>query len=263
MKNFRDYITESTKANKFIIKFANKPSDENLSVIESWLKRYNLIEMAAPVLIEDSHCDFIDIPTKSVHSVTIILGMPVSQYMLLQDLKTAINMPEKLMVIRSENEPIEQYAQFDAWSRAENKKAKDAGEVAGPRLSTNSEYFDAERIQDGELFGNEYNKKLLSYLAGVQQQRPSVEAEPAAPLFSWIQMKDADKREPSQDESDFNAHLDTPKPTSTGSAESTVIDAKLVNNTGTMSDNALPLVKFFQDPKTGKGKQVLKPAEGK
>jgi len=261
MKNFRDYLSESSKAHVYFIKFAVRPTDEQVKTIESWLKKYDLVNSDGPVLIEDNHKDFIDVHNRQVHSMKVTLGMPVSQYILLQDLKDAANISEKMMAVRSSNEPIELYSQFDAWERQAEAKAKADGEVAGARLSTDREYHAAEQPPADDLFGNEYNKKLLTYLAGVAESRPTMEVDPPAPLFSWIQMEDVAPGEPMQDTSNFNAHIKgAPMPISSGNDDAPV-DDKWLNNAGTMSNDAIPQVKFFKDPKTGKAKQVLKPVE--
>lgn len=261
MKNFKDYLAESAKSYGFVIKFATKPTDEQIGIIESYLKRYDLREISKPSLIEDAHKDFIDIPYRQVHSMNVTLGMPISQYILLQELKIAANISEKLMVVRSSNEPIEIYSQFDQWSRKTDADAKKDDEISGPRLSTDREYTAAEQPQADPLFGDEYNKKLLTYLAGVAESRPTMNVDPPAPLFSWLQMEDVAPGEPMQDTSNFNSHIkDAPMPIVDGN-DTEPVDEKFMNSSGTMSDDAIPSVKFYKSEKTGKVTQVQKPTE--
>jgi hypothetical protein len=260
MRSFKDYLAESALSHVFTIKFANEPTQEQTDTIAAWLKRYDLREIQKPQLIENSHKDFIDIPNRKVYEMKITLGMPISQYILLQDLTRAANISEKFMVVRSQNEPIEQYARYDVWSRQQDAEETASGMKPAARLSTDREYLQAEQPTVDPLFGNEYNKKLLSYLAGVADSRPSMNVEAPAELFSWLQMEDIAPGEPKQDTSDFNAHLDTPKPVETGELKEPV-STKMLTNNGTMSDNSKPVVKFYKDPTTGKAKQVLQPAE--
>ena len=262
MKNLRDYLSESNKNYQYVIKFAQQPSDSQVDAIKSWLSKYDLRGAESPALIEDSHNDFIDISDKDVYCMNVVIGVPISQYMMLQDLKSAAKIPEKFIVVRSIDEPIEQYANYDSWSRKEDSDAAKAGMTSGPRLSTDREYTDAEQPLATDLFGNEYNKKLLSYLAGVSDSRPSMNVDPPAPLFSWIKMEDIAPGEPHQDTSDFNAHIDTPKPTTSGS-DVPPVDQKFKTQSDAMADTALPVVKFYKDPSTGATKQVVKPVERK
>lgn len=263
MKKFKEYLAESSKKYSFVIKFASKPSDETINSIETWLKKYDLIDMSSLTAIENSQKDFIDITDKDVHQMSIIIGMPISQYILLQDIKSAANIPEKCIVVRSDNEPIEQYSSFNSWERTVNKDAVDDGLVPAARISTSSTYTNEEEpVVKDQLFGDEYNKKLLSYLKNIENERATDQVDPPAPLFSWLSMKNADDREPAQDITDFNANIDSLKPATTGSKEPPISDTFLTNS-GTISDNALPSVKFFKNEKTGATKQVLKPVEKK
>lgn len=260
MKNFIEYLAESAASYNFTIKFASQPTEEQIQIITAWLQKYDLKTITDPVKIEHNHKDFIDQTNREVYAVDIEIGLPVSQYILLQDLTRAANISEKYMVVRSHNEPIEQYSRYDVWSRQQDEEEKKAGMKAGPRLSTERTYSPAEQPIVDPLFGNQYNEKLLAYLADVKETRVSEKVEPAAPLFSWLQLEDIQPGEPKQDTSDFNAHIKTPKPVTKGSKETPVSD-KFVNTSSEIRDNAIPKVKFYKDPKTGKAKQVIKPME--
>jgi len=261
MKNLKEYLAEGKKTYGFVVKFAVKPTNEQVAAMETWLKRYDLSEFTEPTHLVSDHLDFIDIPNKEVHMMRVVLGMPISQYILLQDLRSVINLAEKLMVVRSDNEPVERYAHLDALERQIDAKAKADGEVQAARLSTDREYLKAEQPGANNLFGDEYNRKLLSYLAGVKDTRPTMHVDPPAPLFSWIQMEDVAPGEPHQDLSDFNAHIGGVKPATSG-GDDPPIQEKNTTNTGTMSDDTVPTVKFLKNAKTGKARQeVLKPGD--
>ena len=260
MKNFKEYLAESSKDHNYVIKFSQQPTEEQVQIIAEWLKRYELKAFAKPQKIEKDHMDFIDIPNKDVYKIEFTIGTPCVSYILQQDLRVCSNIPEKYIVVRGASEPIERYAEYDIWRRLADKEADDAGDEHAARLSTNREYDATEQPQAGPLFGNDYNKGLLKYLAGVADSRPNMEVHPSAPLFSWLQMEDIEPGEPIQDTSDFNAQFDTPKPVTTGDKRKPV-DDHYMNSKGTMSDNAIPKLKFFKDPKTGKAKQVVQPVE--
>jgi len=258
MKNFKEYLAESSKEHNYVIKFSQQPTEEQVKIIGEWLKRYDLKSVTFPEKIEDDHMDFIDIPNKDVYKMSFTIGTPCVSYILQQDLRLCSNIPEKYIVVRGASEPIERYAEYDVWRRLEDKEAEIAGEDHAARLNTNREYDATEQPQVGPLFGNEYNKGLLSYLAGVADSRPSMEINPSAPLFSWLQMEDIEPGEPMQDTSDFNAQFNAPKPVTKG-ADKRPIDDTYMNSKGTMSDNAIQKIKFFKDPTTGKAKQVVQP----
>lgn len=262
MLGFKKYLAESTKNYQYVIKFAINPSADQMSIIETWLKRFDVKDFSPVSIVENDTKDFINVPNRTVYAAKFTLGTPVSQYILLQDLKTAANISEDLMVVRSSNEPVEMYAEEDVWSKTENAKAKADGKVPAARLSTDRLYNNAEQPPANPLFGNEYNKKLLSYLAGVEESRPSMEVEPSAPLFSWIKMKeDVSPGEPHQDTSNFNQYIkDAPMPASKGSKKDP-IKSEYIGTQDQMSDGSIPTVKFFKKQKSGKTNQVVKPVK--
>lgn len=262
MKSLKDYLLENATEHKFVIKFAEEPTANQVDIIEKWLSRYDLKSVQKPKAIQNDDIDFAGLPNKQIYVMSVGLGMPISQYILLQDLKLASNISEKFLIVRSENEPIEQYVSNNEWEKYEDKLASKNGLVPAARLSTDRLYTDAEQPPVDNLYGDQYNKKLLTYLAGIAQDRPSMQLEPKSTLFSWLKLEDISPGEPHQDTSDFNAYIDTPKPVSKG--ENTLpIDTHYVNSKGTMSNNSIPQVKFYKDPVTGKAKQVVKPVEGK
>lgn len=258
MKNFKKYLAESARDHVYIIKFAMKPTEEQIEVIENWLTRFDLKSISKLAEIENTTKDFIDVPNRKIYVIEVTLGTPVSQYILLQDLKIAANISEDHMVVRSSDEPIQIYAEVDSWKRSQNDAAKKSGFTSAARLSTDRLYTDAEQPPVKNLFGNEYNKNFLSYLASVEESRPSQVIEPPAPLFSWIK-EEVVPGEPQQDTSDFNKHIDTPKPVNKGS-DTVPVDTKFVDSHGQMSNSAIPVVKFTQNKKTGKSKQTVMPA---
>lgn len=257
MKNFKKYLAESAKDHVYIIKFAMKPTEEQVEVIENWLNRFDLKSSSELAEIENDRKDFIDVPNRVVYVMEVTLGTPVSQYILLQDLKIAANISEDHMVVRSSDEPIQIYAEIDSWKRSQNAAAKKAGNVNAARLSTDRLYTDAEQPPVQNLYGNEYNKNFLAYLASVEESRPSQVVEPPCPLFSWIKEEVA-PGEPQQDTSDFNQHIDTPKPTTKGSNKSPV-NSMYTDSHGQMANSSIPIVKFTKNKKTGKAKQTVMP----
>lgn len=259
MKNFKHYLAEGAKTHVYVIKFAIEPTAEQIKIIEAWLSRFELKNSTKVSIIENDSKDFIDIPNRKIHAFEVTLGVPVSQYVLLQDLKVAANISEKYMVVRSALEPIQQYAEEDTWNKQQEKLAKDKGLQPAARLSTDRLYNTAEQPIAQGLFGDEYNKKFLTYLAGVAESRPDPIVEPSSTLFDWIKMKeDISPGEPHQDVSDFNAHIDTPKPVSKGD-NTAPVENNILASHSEISDNAISKVKFMQNAKTGKKQTAVQP----
>ena len=167
MKNFKEYLAESSKDHNYVIKFSQQPTEEQIQIIGEWLKRYDLRSITLPEKVPMDHKDFIDIPNKDVYSMSFTVGTPCVSYILQQDLRVCTNIPEKYIVVRGASEPIERYAEYDVWSRLQDAAAEKDNDAHAARLSTNREYNASEQPPVEPLFGNEYNKNLLTYLAGV------------------------------------------------------------------------------------------------
>jgi hypothetical protein len=257
MKNFKSYLTENAASHVYVIKFAQEPTQEQIQIIEAWLQRFDLLNSTKITMIENDTKDFIDIPNRQIYAFEVTLGTPVSQYILLQDLKTAANISEKYMVVRSALEPIQQYAEYDSWNRAQNKIMKDKGLVPAARLSTDREYTAAEQPLVTDLFGDSYNRKFLDYLSAVADAREDMTVTPSAPLFDWIK-EDISPGEPHQDTSNFNAHIKAPQSSKKGKMEKP-IDKNMLSSHGEFNDNAVPNVKFAQKASTGKKQAMVQP----
>jgi hypothetical protein len=267
MKSFLNYLIESSQTYHYVIKFVHKIDDDQINTIETYLNRFDLIDISPLEEIENDNMDFYNNSYKTIYSLEVELGMPVSSYVLLQDLHSALHLNERDMIVRGASEPV-QVATEDSLFR--NKVAADAAEkglVSKGRLSTDRFYDDAEQPPQEDVFGDQYNKKLLDYLADIAETRPSNEVEPSAPLFSWLEMKNAKKPAPDtdQDLTDFNAGHDTPKPVyKKVNSNKTPIDPKFTGSNGNFDDGVTHNTAFFKDAKNGKPVTVTAPrAAGK
>ena len=249
MKSFKQYLAESINPHYLAIKLAVKPTDQQLEVIEDMLKRYDLIDISAPEEIRDTD-DFFDIPHEPIYCMLCQVGVPVSSYILMQDIRAALHLNEKYVVVRASNEPFELEAEDVAFHSDADKKAQASGMTSRARLSTDREYDPAEQPVVTDLYGNDYNMKLLDYLAGIAANRPSKEVDAPSPLFSWLDMQKVAPQEPTQSGDDFNAGHDTPKPVLKSKGEKAV-DPLVLGPYGNLDDRATQNVKLLKT-KAGK-----------
>lgn len=252
MKSFKQYLAESTREYGYVIKLAQQPTDEQCDAVERYLHQFGLVEITKPMQLEGDALDFADIQNHSVYQINFVTTMPLSSYITMEGLRDVLNVPEKLIVVRTAVEPVELNADRHMIELGFNQKAREMGLSPGARLSTDRLYDPIEQPVVTDAFGNSYNKKFLDYLADVKATRPSDEYEPSAPLFSWLQMKDVKDREPVQDKADFNAGYSAPKPVSKaqGKAEPPIA-ATALGPDGNFDDGSKHLYRFFTD-KDGK-----------
>jgi hypothetical protein len=253
MKSINQYIVESTKEHAYIIKLAVEPSADQLTVIENYLKNFGLVHYSKLQKLSDERFDFFDIANRDVYSVRFVTHTPLSSYVVQQEIRNILNVPEKFVVVRTSNEPVEVEAEDERFRQSSDQDALDKGLYPGPRLSIKRFYDDAEQPIVDSPYGDEYNKNFLEYLASIKSTRTPDEVDAQMPLFSWLEMKKVKSAEPVQDASDFNAHHNTPKAVVKASANAAYpVKPSTVGANGNFDDGASTTVRFFIDPKTGK-----------
>lgn len=264
MKSVKEYIAESAKEHTYILKMAVEPSEAQVNAVQSLLRSYGLVDFGKLKKVEDDRFDFFDVPTKDVWSIRFSARMPISSYVVVQQIRDVVTIPEKYIVVRASNEPVEVEAEDERFKNNADLEAKEKGLVTAPLLSIKQFYDDAEQPMITDLYGNQYNKNFLLYLSGVKSSRKSDEFDPPAPLFSWIQMKKVKSAEPVQDTADFNAQYDTPKPVvnAKGDEPEPIVFTALGSN-GNLDDGAMKNVRLLLDPKTGKRSAITAPRANK
>lgn len=264
MKSIKQYIAESTREHAYILKMAVEPSEAQVNTVESLLRGYGLVHFSKLMKVEDERFDFFDIPSRDVYSIRFVTKAPLSSYVITQDIKTALNVPEKFIVVRTSNEPVEVEAEDERFKDRVAEEADEDGLRPAPLLSIKQFYDDAEQPATDGLYGDDYNRKFLSYLAGIKVTRPTDEVDPPSPLFSWIEMKKVKPADPVQDAADFNAGHNTPKAvTKATGREPEPVKATAMGSSGNLDDGAVNNVRLLVDPKTGKRSAVTAPRASK
>jgi hypothetical protein len=173
MISFKSRLAENTSEYHYRIKTVVEPDEQKMADIERLLKRYDLISIDTPGKVS-SHNDIInfkDIESADVWSVDFIIGVPMSAYILQQELRSVLSIPEKFVIVRADNEPLEVYTTRHQLLRQLDQKAREEGLSPASLLSTDREYLDAEQPILRDVFGDKYNMRLLAYLAHVAQSR--------------------------------------------------------------------------------------------
>jgi hypothetical protein len=226
--------------------------------IERAVAKYKPLDISRPkkTMLQKQPMDFANIENHEVYVVDLVTGLPASSYVLQQELRNALNCPEKYIVVRAANEPVELESEKLDAEREMDAEAKDM--KRGARLSTDPNYDLDEQGESGEnYYGNAYNVKLLDYLRKVQQSRASDKKEPANPLFTWLEMP-KESGDPKQVEGDFNAGIGGVKPASTRSVSQASDPSKVHSrsNQGNFDDATKTYSRKYADA-SGKSK-VLK-----
>ena len=252
MKSIKEYIAESATEHAYILKMSIEPSADQLKTVESLLSAYDLVHFSDIRKVENERFDFFDIDGHDVYSIRFVTLAPVSSYMLTQQLKDVLNIPEKYIVVRASNEPVEVEAEDERFKQIADADADAAGLKSGPRLSIKRFYDDAEQPIVTDLYGDTYNKNFLEYLATIKGTRATDEVDPPMPLFSWLDMNKIKSSAAQQDATDFNAQYNTPKPVYKAKANSPLpVKPTALGTNGNLDDGAAQNVRLFVNPKTG------------
>lgn len=204
-KNFYQYLAESRKSYKYRLRTVVELNDDSLKIIENVLDNYDPISISeiTKTILQEAPLDFPNFSMVEVYILDIVTAVPVSDYILQEKLRAALNIPESAMNLRMFNDPTElETMRLDDYSNWDDVKE--------PMLSTDVNYHEYNYDADKEpAYGDEYNKKFLAYLAAVKRDRAEVDAtvqpeNEVKGMFTW--MKNSDEAE------NFNDEYDTVQP---------------------------------------------------
>ncbi len=241
--NFKKYLAESEKVYNYRIKTASPLTTELVAQIAAYLTKFRLISISKPTrsMLQKNPLDFSDLQNVEVYMLDVATSLPCSSYIMQQDIRNIMNIPEKYVVVRCENEPIEIEGTRLAQERELEALADKKDMERAPLLSTDPVYPDAEQTADGQnYYGNDYNNRLLAYLKTIQAEHQPAKVDAINPLFSWMNMPKEEK--PAED---FNRDIKMPK------TKKQDADAKEQAPTGNF-DNAGDVVKHTYLTKAGK-----------
>jgi hypothetical protein len=245
--DFKKYLAESQKVYNYRIKTASPLTSEIVAQIAAYLTKFRLLSISKPSrsILQKNPLDFSDLQNVEVYMIDVATTLPCSSYIMQQDIRNIMNIPEKYVVVRCDNEPIEIEGNRIAQERELEANAEKKGLEREPLLSTDSVYSDAEQTADGQnYYGNDYNNRLLSYLKTLQAEHQPEQVDAPAPLFAWMDMPKNDVKA-----DDFNRDIKVPK------TKKQDADAKEPAPTGNY-DNSGDTVKHTYLTKGGK--QVVK-----
>lgn len=247
MKNFYHYLTEAKKQEyNYRIKTLFEISDTLMDRLERTLEKYKLVEVTRPIKADVKDCpfEFRDIDNASVWMVDVTTQKPASSYILQQELRSAFEVNEKMIVVRGSNEPLETETKRINATKDMDKIAKDQGLTPQPLLSTNQNYEDYEQRERPVSYGDSYNMRFLDYLAEIEAERPDGIAETGLSQKKWSRwLTDPKKTE------DFNKDYDTVKPVTKKKPSATPVPNVEVSNEDNFDDRGSRITKVYRDEK--------------
>lgn len=205
MKSFYEYLSGVKREYNYKIKLATPVNDELVDKLERVLKRYDVLEISTPKksILCRNEIDFPGLGPVETWTINITTERPLSPQSLTNDLKGGLNVSERLVRVRGENEPVAIEDRF-----AEEYEGVEAamGDQEPATLIGNDDVVD----ETVPAYGDDYNQRLMNYLAQVQANR-AAEAEEKTPhksMFGWLNDQTA------IEDAAFNAQHDGVRPVS-------------------------------------------------
>ena len=255
MKSFKQHLLESVRVYKYRIKFCFLPSEQQLDTLDYFLQKYDPVEIGLPrkTIVQKTPLDFQNVENAEVVIIDLVTAQPVSSYVLQQEIRTWLTIPERFVVVRGENDPLElQTDEMNAkWEARDQADEEDL--IPQAKLSTNSEYPEYERTPPGEnYFSNKQTDSFKQHLQHIQGTRKVHVKLPynVPPAVSDV----------AQDDNDFNQHIeDAPKVYPGVSAKKKTKDPDEVKMTIVNFNDDFGEYRFaYEDQKTGKTKIITK-----
>jgi hypothetical protein len=211
--DFKRYLAEAERRYRFRVKSVVPLDDKALDKIESAVARYQPLDISRPrkTMLQRHPMDFFDIENMEVYIVDMELALPASQYILKQEIRQSLNVPEKYIVVHGDNDPNEIEGEKMAALADINAEALKLGLVASSALA-GDDYPEAEPIDATTLYGNAHNSAFIAALYKIEKERVENRVDPVNPLFSWLDLPDRKDQEPVQPADTFNDDIkDAPR----------------------------------------------------
>ena len=152
MKTFTQYLSESTKKYDFRVKVAGEFTTEQEATLKSLLSKYSVsgFKKTGTTPIQALPLDFPHVKNCEVSIYEVALDYPTTQQELTEYLTTELGVNRQNLVVRSPNEPTEEYQHMDA-----------------PRegaLLNDPDYKEAGSPQFEDYYGDKYNTGFVKEL---------------------------------------------------------------------------------------------------
>lgn len=109
MKTFKDFLTESKKTYKFLVKVAGDLPEGFSDSLKRNLEKFDLVKLSAPkrTPIQESPLDFPQLQNMEVHVFEAEVSYPTTSHVLQNYLADNCMISRNRWVVRGEHEPIE------------------------------------------------------------------------------------------------------------------------------------------------------------
>lgn len=141
MKTFKDFLTESNKTYKFLVKIAGELPEGFSDSLKRNLEKFDLVKLSAPkrTPIQETPLDFPQLQNMEVHVFEAEVNYPTTSHVLQNYLADNCMIAKNRWVVRGEHEPIERVQSMKENDPYEPLLAKEdlGGESAQDKVAGN------------------------------------------------------------------------------------------------------------------------------
>jgi hypothetical protein len=177
MKTFYDYLNDTMRDYKYRIRTVQKIDDEALARIQYILAKYDVLDIERPkkTIFQARPLDFVTMPAAEVYIIDVVTHLPMSPFIVQQELTHALNIAQDMLIVRSDYDPSEIQVQRQEELELATGLAAADGLSTGALLSSDPSYPEYVDPTAGvPIAGQEYNNNFLRYLAKVAADRITV-----------------------------------------------------------------------------------------
>jgi hypothetical protein len=244
--SIRTILEQVKQEYSYRIKTVVDLNDEQLSSMEQVLEKYELLDVVGPnkTILQKQPLDFPEIRNAEVFIYDVKTYLPISAYVLQQELRAVLGIPESFIVVRSENDPLEiETARAEADYDFDEEETDDL--TPASLLDTAIDYPESTNVDPTDFYGDKYNANFLGKLAQISATRKVQETPPDPSLFGWLHPKKSDTQA-----LDFNKDIpNAPTPVYKWSVDTSkpIEMHPSINDEGCVDDNFKTFTRVYKD----------------
>jgi hypothetical protein len=165
----KDYILTAKKEYHYRLKFAFELSEDNVAAIEKCAQKYVLLEITKPkrIIMQKNPLDFKNVDNAEVTYVDITTDYPAPTEIFHQELRKALGVAEKLVVVRDEDhDPYEKEIEIINHRKEVEEKDEYKTKLLDPEYKSDGHTEE----QAPTHYGKEYNAGFLKTLDEVRKE---------------------------------------------------------------------------------------------
>lgn len=209
MTDFKQILFETHIEYPVRIKSIAPITDDMYEKLNVFLKKYRVVEIGKvkKTILQKNPLDFGGVDASEVYIVDAVLDIPVSSYVLGNELAVLWNISQRQVIVRNQYEGMEQLTdQINLEQEIEEESEKKKYDK-GSLLTTNSDYNEFETHVPQELLaGQTQIENFKDYLAKTEASRPSTMYPSNQGLFAWVKTFKGEKTDAYK--ADFNKDID-------------------------------------------------------